>query len=1276
MNLSDSERETDRPPPVPDPSGDLDRGDLEVPDPLIGVDGFVTPPPGTIPVVGLGGSAGSYEALQKFLTKLPASTGAAYVVVVHLSPEHDSVLAKILQRFTPLPVLQVSEALKLQPDHVYVIPPAKLFAMTDGVLQAHDMPRHKGRHVTVDLFFRTLAETHGPKATAIVLSGGDGDGAIGIKRVKERGGLTIAQDPTEAEHDGMPRSAISTGMVDWILAAEDMPARLAEYWENGRNLKLPPDEGAPGATYETQPGEKDEATLKEILAYLKARSGHDFQYYKRATILRRIGRRMQVNGTAQLPEYLAYLQTHPGETGALLQDLLISVTNFFRDKDAFDAISAIIPKLFENKSAVDQIRVWVPACATGEEAYSIAMMLSEHAARLTHPPRIQIFATDLDQTAIEVAREGRYPETIVADVSEERLRRFFTEEEGCFRARRELREMILFAMHDLLRDSPFSKLDLISCRNLLIYLNRQAQAKVFDIFHFALNRGAHLFLGSSESIEGSPDLFSPLDKKQRLYSRRSVQRVGISVPSGAPTLSFAVLGGRKSAAAAASKARDVVEEALPASGLPDSKIWSELHVKLLEHISPPSMVVDLNYNLMHVSKTAGKYMQVGGGQPDLNLLTLVHPQLKTELRAALFRATKSDAAISTSGIPMDVEGRRAYVSISIKPVSALTDDFLLVVFDERDDGDVAGGSRATDSESWDADVATHLERELELLRGGWKDTVEQYEASTEELKASNEELQAMNEELRSATEELETGREELQSINEETITINQELKIKVEELGRANSDLQNLMAATKIATIFLDRDFRIKRFTPSTAGLFNFIPSDLGRSLFDLTHRLEYPTIAQDAEGVIDHLSIIEREVRNVDGRWFLVRLSPYRTTEDQIAGVVITFVDITERRESEESRLWLSAIVEASNDAIISYSMEGIILSWNQGAEQVFGHSAEEMKGKSQAILVPPDLQKEESAMLERLQRGETIPAFETTRLHKDGRTIDVSLSASVMRNEAGEIVAATAIARDVTVRKQAVEDLRKARNHLETRVEERTAELKERVTQLAHMASEVTMTEQRERKRLAHILHDELQQLLISVKMRIESLQSLSEEDRSTEIDSLSDMMEELIENSRSLAIDLSPPVLSEGLGPSLQWLGKTWMKEKYNLTVHTDINPGLDTRREDMRSLVFSSVRELLFNVVKHSEVKEAFVKLSAADPENLRVTVRDHGLGFDEKEVANGTAGTGLGLAGLKERLRMLGGNLRLRTNPGEGVEAILEAPARTLNIPSSTLEGEP
>lgn len=851
-----------------------------------------------LPMVGLGGSAGSIQSLKAFFRAMPADSGLAFVVILHLSSEHDSTLAEVLQSSTAMPVVQVNSTAKVEANCVYVIPPGKQLASVDGNLEVADLPTHRGRRVAVDLFFRTLADTHGPHAAAIVLSGADGDGAIGIKRIKERGGLTIAQNPDEAEHPSMPATSIATGMIDWILRVPAMPERLIDYFKIGTRLKLPPEDGPPPATsVPLHAAVTDtEATLREILAFLRTHTGRDFSYYKRATILRRVGRRLQVNGLDDLPSYLAFMRTHRGEAAALLQDMLISVTNFFRDRDAFDALALQIPYLFRDKGPTDTIRAWVPGCATGEEAYSIAMLLSEHARTLEAPPKVQVFATDLDEEVIGKAREGLYPDTIAADVSEERLRRWFSKDPHGYRVRRELRESVLFALHDLLKDSPFSRIDLVSCRNLLIYLNSEAQSRAFDIFHFALRPGGRMFLGPSESVPNESRLFTLLDKKHRLYAQQSSARITLPVPVGISALTRSLdLKERWKEGPALSHNGDATA-AHPA--LEPSANFGEVHYQLIERFAPPSIVVNAQYEVVHMSNSAGRFLQVPGGELTRNLLQLIHPMLRLDLRAALFSAMQSQMPADAFKVALDLNGERKSVDIHVAPAHDLGPTYLLVTFQAH----AVGAETVERVRNAQPDAAAqHLERELERTQTQLRDTVEQSEASTEELKASNEELQAMNEELRSATEELETSREELQSINEELTTVNHELKSKVDELGFANSDLHNLMAATAIATIFLDRDLRIMRYTPPAVELFNLIPTDVGRPLSDLTHRLDYPEIESDARRALGELIPAEREV-HARGRWFIARTLPYRSSDDRIGGVLFTFVDITARREAQEA--------------------------------------------------------------------------------------------------------------------------------------------------------------------------------------------------------------------------------------------------------------------------------------------------------------------------------------------------------------------------------------
>jgi len=993
-----------------------------------------------IPVVGLGGSAGSIPTLGRFLEGVAVPSGMVYVVILHLSPDHESILPELLQRHTAMPVVQVREAVAIERDTVYVIPPGHALSMTDGRLELGELPRGRPRHVAVDLFFRTLAESHGPHATAIVLSGLDGDGAIGIKRIKERGGLTIAQDPDEAEYGGMPRSAIATGMVDWVLPAADMGRRIARYVALEARVQLPdadPDGDVPVALPQQGPAEQE---LRDVLNLLRTRTGRDFSRYKRATIVRRIGRRMQVNEVQEFADYVGCLRTRPGEAESLLQDLLISVTNFFRDPECFAALEQQIPTLFQDKPAHGSLRAWVVACATGEEAYSVAMLLAEHAARLPAPPPVQVFATDLDEQAIRVAREGVYPLSISADVSEERLRRFFIKEHRGYRVRRELREQVLFASHDVLRDAPFSRLDLVSCRNLLIYLDREAQRRLLETAHFALLPTGRLFLGASETVDDDSAMFQAVDKKHRVYAPRPLPRANIGAPAAGDALSRVlelhegtraspVLPG--SSFVAALESRSSSAALLDADGHPLS--WTELHFRMLELLAPPSIAVDAQHDIVHLSPNAGRFLQFAGGEPSRNLLRAVHPSLRVELRAALYQAEQRQARVDVAAVSVAVAGQPLSVRMSVVPMGDLSPGLLLVVFEPARDGATAVPPPAVGS---DNDPLTHLlDRELERLKSHLRDTVEQYEASTEELKASNEELQAMNEELRSATEELETSREELQSINEELTTVNQELKAKVDELGHANSDMQNLMDATAIATVFLDRGLRVTRYTPSAVELFNLIPGDLGRPLSDLSSQLNYPDLEADARRVLQGLVPIEREVADGRGHVFLVRMLPYRAGEDRIAGVVLTLVDITERKRHQEalrvSEQRFDAVADKAAVGVMELSDAGLVTYANQFICELLGYGEGELVGLLVSTLVHPDDSAEYERCLARLPASGSFD-LEKRFVRRDGRALWVHDSVSWLPAQAGQQAAALVVCIDISKRRSAEDALRASEERL----------------------------------------------------------------------------------------------------------------------------------------------------------------------------------------------------------------------------------------------------
>ncbi|MBW8899760.1 MAG: PAS domain-containing protein [Massilia sp.] len=962
------------------------------------------------PVVGIGASAGGLPALLSLFGNMPADNGMAFVVILHLSPKHESTADQVLQRATRMHVVQVLEEVKIEPNHIYVIAPNKQLSMSDGKLVVTDMERPRGQHIAIDSFFRTLAQAQQERAVAIVLSGTGGDGATGIGRIKELGGVTMVQSPADAEHDGMPLAAISTGIVDFILPVVEMPQKLIDLWHNASAIALPP----------AGPGEGDgphvvalddtvdaEQALQRILGLLRVQTGHDFRQYKRATILRRLERRMQVRATQSLPDYLRLLEADASEHKLLLGDLLIGVTNFFRDREAFETVERdVLPVIFRDRKASDEVRVWVAGCATGEEAYSVAMLLADQAALTAHLPPWQVFASDIDAGAIATARMGIYPTSIVTDVPPSRLRQYFAREDGRYHIRKPVRDRILFAEHNLLRDPPFSRIDMVTCRNLLIYLNRDIQQRVLETFHFALKPGGYLFLGSSESAESLDDLFIPVDKKNRIYRARAAVRTlpqHRTQPGATPRLNL------PEPRTLATTSRRL---ALPA----------ELHRRALAQFAPPSVVVDADHNIVHMSEAAARYMRMVGGEPSRDILALVLPELRIDLRSALYQVQHSGMSVEGRRVSMTRPDGACVVGISVRPFrdDEAAQDFLLVTFSdvEREsapDRDVA-------QEHGDEAVLSQLEAELQRKKQELQETIEHAEVSNEELRAANEELQAINEELRSATEELETSKEELQSVNEELITVNYELKLKVEETGKANDDLNNLIAATDIATIFVDSGLRIKRFTPRAADIFSVIPTDGGRSLLDLTHRLDYAELADDVGLTFNTLRMVEREVRSQDGHYYIVRVQPYRTTEDRIEGAVMTFIDITGRREAEEklrageTRMRLVA-ASTMDYAIVTMDQDGRVTSWNRGAQRMFGYRESEVMGLELDFLFTPE------------EREHGAPAGEIERARRDGRAINerwhvrkdggrLFCSGEITQLEHGEFLGYAMIARDETER------------------------------------------------------------------------------------------------------------------------------------------------------------------------------------------------------------------------------------------------------------------
>ncbi|HEU4827185.1 MAG TPA: chemotaxis protein CheB, partial [Dongiaceae bacterium] len=862
-------------------------------------------------MVAIGASAGGVQALQALFSAMADNTGAAFVVIVHLDPERRSELPSILASRTRMPVVQVEDRAKLRANHVYVIPPDRTLQLVDHEISARGFTEPRGHRSPIDQFFRSVAERLGD-GCAIILSGAGSDGAIGVRAIKEAGGIILVQDPQEAEYTSMPRSAIATGVADFILPAHDLAHRLAELVAMKRN----------GSSRGIS--NFDEEMLRRVLAHLRVRTGHDFSKYKRSTILRRIARRMQVTRTGELKDYYDFLRDNAGEAQSLLGDLLISVTTFFRDAAVFETLAAeVLPGLFKDKDPSEPIRVWVCGCATGEEAYSIAILLLEEASRHDTRPPIQIFGSDLDSRALAAAREGRFPASIEADVSEERLRRFFAREGDHYRVRQEVRDVVLFSVHDVLKDPPFSHLDLVSCRNVLIYLDRDLQEQVCGTFHYALSPGGYLLLGSSETADHPSGLFRIIDRSSRLY--QSTTQAGEK-----PRLLPRLLGSVRMQEPVGQPPRSLG----PIAALSEAT----LHRRAIEEAAPPSVLVDEAHRVVHLSDNAGRYLLLPGGPLTGDVTDLARPELKFELRSSLHRVFEQNQATFSLPITVRFNGAAHRVHLLVKPsADSGAPGRALVMFIEGEA--VEEGPPSPDEQATDKTVL-RLSQELELTQARLRTVREESDAANEELRAANEELQSINEEHRSTAEELETSKEELQSINEELQTVNSELKHKLEAISRAHSDLQNLMTATDIGTLFLDTGLRIKRFTDRVTELFSVKPSDEGRPITDFAHQLDYGDLVKDAQAVLSDLVPIQRELRTRDDRWFDVRLRPYRTLDNKIDGVVVTFVDITDRRRMEEAlrtseyRLMQEKrLVDLSRDPIFVWDFDkGGILEWNRG--------------------------------------------------------------------------------------------------------------------------------------------------------------------------------------------------------------------------------------------------------------------------------------------------------------------------------------------------------
>jgi two-component system, chemotaxis family, CheB/CheR fusion protein len=828
------------------------------------------------PVVAIGASAGGFDALKKFFKEIPSDPGMAFVVVQHLDPKHESTLADLMSRFTSLEVVQVQDGMKVEVDHVYIIPPNRDMGMINGKLQLIEPTEPHGLRLPINFFFNNLAQDQKENSIAIILSGYGSDGSIGLKAIKAVEGMVMAQDPETTDSDSMPVSAIETGLVDYILPPEQLPEKLISYVSS---------------SYKTikkiiSPKEENERALQKIFMFIRNRTGHDFSYYKETTIIRRIGRRMNLHQIENISLYMRYLQDNPHEIDILFKELLINVTNFFRDDKAFGFLEDALKSIIRDKSDVDSFRVWVPGCSSGEEAYSVAIIVHELLEESEKNINVQIFATDIDRDAIATARSGTYPLSIAAEVGSKRLKKYFIKKDNLFMIKNDIREMVVFAPHDVLKDPPFTRLDLISCRNLLIYLNSEAQMKTLSNFNYGLNKGGILFLGPSENVGDFIDAFYLVDKKWKIFKnvkstdfvRKYVEVHPISTALPLSNLDVKYDFKRSENEHSILNFRNLVEK------------------ELLKMYIPPSAIITDFGEILYIHGRLGSFLEPAPGKAKLNIIDMAREGLKFELNSALQNAISQESEILIEGLRVKTNGGHVYINLTVKPLEIeKTKGLLIVSFQEVNlPLDSQESKIKIDMVFKGDEKIRELENELKSTKERLNVSIEEMRSSNEELRSANEELQSMNEEAQSTNEELETSKEEMQSINEELVTVNNELQMKIDELTLAQDDMQNIFNSTEIAIIFLDNDLNVRRFTEEATKIIKLRESDIGRPLSDIVSNLKYDKFMDVIQQVLERVTYKEMELETDDGKWLMTRIMPYKTSKNVIDGVVITFLDVT----------------------------------------------------------------------------------------------------------------------------------------------------------------------------------------------------------------------------------------------------------------------------------------------------------------------------------------------------------------------------------------------
>ena len=933
-------------------------------------------------IVGIGASAGGLEALEQFMSNVPENSGMAYVVIQHLDPTYKGMLPELLQRITGMPVLQVKDRMTVKPDCVYVIPPNKSMSILKGVLHLFEPMESRGLRLPVDFFLRSLADDRNERSIGVILSGMGSDGSIGLRAIKEKNGIVMVQDPATAKYDSMPRNAIDSVLADIIAPANLLPAKLIQFLKHIPIVKS-------GLDTEI----KDQSSLEKIIILLRTHTGNDFSLYKKNTVYRRIERRMSVHKIDRISSYVLFLQGNPKESNILFKELMIGVTNFFRDPGLWQKLqTTVIPDYISRLTEGSVLRAWVPGCSTGEEAYSLAIVFKEAIEQFNQPGKLslQVFATDLDDDAVVSARKGLFPSNIAADISSDRLNRFFSATDDGYRVSTEIREMVVFAHHNIIMHPPFTKIDILSCRNLLIYMDPILQKKLLGMFYHSIKPEGIMLLGSSETLGTQSHLFTPVDSKLKIYKRSLTNLLPelYDFPS-----SF-------------SRTKPVnIETPVSAKSVHNIQILADQ--LLLKHFSPAGVLVNDNGDIIYISGRTGKYLEPAIGKANLNIFAMLREGLREEFPVAFRKVIMKKEAVVLRDIKVGTNGDTHSINVNIQWIDKPEQLFgtVMIIFTDAPQIDHIAPQVRKGKRTLAGIRQSELERELQHTREEMQSTLEEMQTSQEELKSSNEELQSTNEELQSTNEELTTSKEEMQSLNEELQTVNAELQSKVDEFSRVNNDMKNLLNSTDIATLFLDKKLNIRRFTNQATKIFKFIKSDIGRPFTDQVSDLMYPELATDALEVLRTLVFIQKQIPTKDGRWFFIRIMPYRTLDDRIEGLVITFINITDLKQTEvklnETEQINRLLLNSSSDVIIKLSTDLKILEFSPEAEKFLGKKREDAINRNYIhMFVPEPARKKTEKDLDKLLTGLAGGKFKMQVIKTGGDMPEVEWSASVLQN------------------------------------------------------------------------------------------------------------------------------------------------------------------------------------------------------------------------------------------------------------------------------------